>query len=296
MTDAPVMLPNLYPGVSKPLENPRARLISAGLGVQTMAMIYAADRGLIGPRPDAAVYGNTGNGRSSEADNLRFLRSSNTKPDMEVVEVANGNLSEDLDDATAGRIKRFPNPPFFVKNDDGSRGILNRSCTRDYKITPVRREAKLRIGHVPGARLPKEPVVEVWIGITTDEVHRMSLSPEPWIYHRHPLIEIGWTRQDCDKFLFDLFGIHFGHSGCIDCPFRSPEEWLAMQRDDPDDYERACQDDEKIRHGLPNVRQPAFMNDSLEPMRGKDWKAEIERKRGTLLGWSNACGSGACGT
>lgn len=289
-------LPNLYPGVSSPLPNPRARLISAGLGVQTMAMIYGADRGLFGPMPDAAVYGNTGNGRTSEADNLRFLRSDNTKPQMAVVEVSNGNLSDDLDDATAGRIKRFPNPPFFVKNPDGSRGILNRSCTRDYKITPVRREAKRMIGHVPGSRLPTGPVVEVWIGITVDEVHRMSVSPEPWVYHRHPLIEVGWTRQDCDRFLYDLFGVHFGHSGCIDCPFRSPEEWLSMMRDDPNDYERACQDDEKIRHDLPNVRLPAYMHDSLVPLREIDWKAEIERRRGTLLGWSNACGSGACGT
>lgn len=289
------LLSNLYPGVSKPLENAKARLISNGAGLQSMAMIYAADRGLIGPMPDAAIWGNTGNARTAETDNIRFLRSSNTKPQMPIIEVQGGDLTQDLDDATAGRIKRFPNPPFFVKNPDGSRGILNRSCTRDYKITPVRREAKRLIGHKPGARLPKEPVVEVWIGITTDEAHRMDLSQEAWVQHRFPLVEIGWSRHDCDTFLFDLFGIHFGHSGCIDCPFRSPEEWFDMMQNDPDDYERACQDDEKIRHGLPNVKLPAFMHDGLTPLRTTDWRAEIERRRGTLLGWGNACGSGACG-
>lgn len=251
-------------------------------------------------RADRADAGCGYLGKHRERSHIRdgqhpLLRSSNTKPTMEIVEVQGGDLTKDLDDATAGRIKRFPNPPFFVRNDDGSRGILNRSCTRDYKITPVQREAKRRIGHQPGKRLPKEPVVEVWIGITMDEIHRMDMSQEPWIQHRFPLVEIGWARHDCDRFLYDLFGIRFGHSGCIDCSFRSPEEWLDMMMRDPDDYERACQDDEKIRHGLPNVKQPAFIHDSLKPLREIDWQAEIERRRGTLLGWGNSCGSGACG-
>lgn len=48
-------LPNLWPGVSR--ANPAAlkRVISNGMGVQSITLILMAARGLIGPMPDAAI-------------------------------------------------------------------------------------------------------------------------------------------------------------------------------------------------------------------------------------------------
>jgi hypothetical protein len=244
--------------------------------------------------PDVAIDAQTGDERSSSAENMRWLRSDNMRPPFALEEAVGGDLSADLRRAIAGEAARFPNPPFYVRNPDGTRGILNRSCTRDYKIRPVQRKCRDLLGIDRRARIPKHPIVELWIGITIDEAHRMAPAREPWIYHRHPLCEIGWTRWECETWLFEEYGIRFGHSGCISCPFRSNVEWLHMQRDHPDDFARAVEVDKLIRRGLRNVRGEAFLHDSLRPLGEIDFDEEIAARQGQLLGWAGACG-GMCG-
>lgn len=198
---------NLYPGISKPLAGARLRVISNGLGVQSMAMIYLADEGKIGPEPDCAITGDTDNERTSALENLAMLRSGNTAPrNIEILVRKDASLTDDFHDVIVGRKKRFSNPPFFIKNPDGSRGILTRGCTRDYKINPVRRELRRLLGKGPRGRVSSTPIVELWIGITTDEVDRIEPSRLPWIENRYPLIEIDWSRRDCERYLERRFG------------------------------------------------------------------------------------------
>jgi hypothetical protein len=290
----PAFLDNEFPGISSPLPNPALRAISNGLGIQSLTMIYLADRGLIGPRPSVAINGDPDDEQTSAKDNLRFLLSDNTRPrDIDVIVRQDASLKQEFDDAIAGKRKRFSNPPFFIRKPDGSRGILTRGCTQDYKIRPVRRELRKLLGKSPRARMGKDPIVELWIGITRDEAHRAAPSHMPWIYNRHPLLEIGWSRRDCERWLKKEFGQSFGRSGCIRCPFRSDYEWAVMQRDYPDDFEEACLADEAARHGLPGVEFPAFIHDSLEPLRSIDFSHVFVD--GDMFGWGNACG-GACGT
>lgn len=195
-------MPNAYPGLSRPQEGMRLRVISNGLGVQSLAMIYLADEHRIGPMPDYAITGDTGDERTSALENLRLLQSSNTRPsEIEILVRKDHDLRDDLLEVVAGRKKRFSNPPFFIKNPDGSRGILTRGCTRDYKINPVRRELRRLLGKARTGRVSATPIVELWIGITTDEVDRMEPSRMPWIYNRYPLIEIDWSRRDCERYL-----------------------------------------------------------------------------------------------
>ena len=85
----------------------------------------------------------------------------------------------------------------------------------------------------------------------------------------------------------------FGHSGCKMCPFRSDEEWLDMQRNHPEDFEEACQYDEAIRHGLPNIKGEGYLHDSLQPWRSINFEKLIAERRGELQ-LSHYCGGGDC--
>lgn len=137
----------------------------------------------------------------------------------------------------------------------------------------------------------------MWIGITTDEAHRMAPSPTPHIQHRYPLIEIGWSRGDCIEWMKREYGFVPGSSGCIRCPFRDDVEWAAMKRESPENFEVACLADEAARHSLPNVKQPAFIHDSLTPLRGVDFDKLVEQQQGLMFSRRmNACGGGSCFT
>lgn len=87
----------------------------------------------------------------------------------------------------------------------------------------------------------------------------------------------------------------FGHSGCKMCPFRSDEEWLAMQTDHPEDFEEACRYDEAIRHSLPKMKGEAFIHDSLKPLRSIDFNLLLKEREGTLR-LQPSCGGAECRT
>jgi hypothetical protein len=294
-------LPNICPGVSKPLPNARKRFLMLGLGRQSVAMLLMAERGLIGPKPDAAIVADMGKAERGWArEMLRTLTSPNFPLSIPIVTTQGGDLDGDFQEAVHGLKDRFSNPPLFIKNDDGSRGRLTRSCTRDHKITTGIAEIKRQLGYAKGARMPSEPIAEQWIGFSFDERHRAAPLPADWLHTRWPLIEAGWTVQRCERWLLDEYGLKVRHSGCYFCPNSGDGVWLAMQRDDPEEFERACQVDEKARHAMPNVRQPAYLHDSLQPLRSIDFAARIAARKGSLLDWNddghNCRSGGACGT
>ena len=148
--------------------------------------------------------------------------------------------------------------------------------------------------------MPSEPIAEQWIGISFDERHRMAPSPVDWLYSRHPLVEIGWTVQQCEQWVLAEYGLKIRHSGCYFCPNAGDLVWHTMQREDPDEFERACQMEEQARDNMPGVRQPVFFHDSLQPLRSIDFAARIAERRGSLLDWNhdgiNCRSGGACGT
>jgi hypothetical protein len=295
-----VMLPNICPGVSKPLPDAKGRYLMLGLGRQSVAMLMLAERGLIGPKPDAAIVADMGKAERGWArEMLRTLQSPNFPLSIPIITVQGGDLEGDFEAATAGLQDRFSNPPLFVENDDGSRGRLTRSCTRDHKITTGIAEIKRQLGFAKGARMPVAPIAEQWIGFSFDERHRAAPHPAPWLHTRWPLIEIGWTVQQCEQWVFQEYGIKVRHSGCYFCPNAGDGVWLDMKLFDPEEFERACQMDDDARHGMPNVRQPAYLHDSLKPLRSIDFAARIAERRGRLLDYNEDginCRGGHCGT
>ena len=72
--------------------------------------------------------------------------------------------------------------------------LTNHLDSANYKIRPIRRKIRELLSlrfrqHVSSATL-----VELWLGISTDEARRIRNSRDRWIVIRYPLIEVGMSQ------------------------------------------------------------------------------------------------------
>lgn len=146
-------------------------------------------------------------------------------------------------------------------------GFLGRKCTRDYKINPMIAATRQKLGLASGQPGPSEPVVEHWIGITTDEVMRVAQSHVPFIQHRYPLIEKNMSRADCIGWLRRNGYPRPPKSRCYFCPFQSDALWLEMKQNEPGEFEQACRFDEAIRGGIRGTLHRLFLHRERIPLR-----------------------------
>jgi hypothetical protein len=167
-------------GISRPAAAPSLVAVSCGLGIQSTTMVLMAAHGLIKPMPDVAFFADTGDEPGDVYEHLDWLSGGNVLP-FPVVRLAPArSLSAALragDDAA--RI------PCHV----GAGGLSGRQCTRNWKIRPLRRAARDRLG-VSARGYVRPGAVEQWVGISTDEVVRLKPSGCSYIHNRHPLIEL----------------------------------------------------------------------------------------------------------
>ena len=86
---------------------------------------------------------------------------------------------------------RWASMPLFIRNAYGSRGILRRQCTREYKITPIERCIRYQLLHLrPKQRAPKRLLVRQWLGISADEPRRIRMSTNAWCANVYPLCNL----------------------------------------------------------------------------------------------------------
>lgn len=258
-------------------------VISLGAGVQSTTMALMAARGDLAPMPDCAIFADT----QSEPDAvMRHLDWLETVLPFPVYRVTAGSLEKQLLHAgkTNGR------PPAFVLNPDGSGGMLNRQCTGDFKIDPIRKKVRELVGLAARQRAPKTAVVEQWIGISTDEASRMKPSPHAFIRHRFPLIEAGMSRRGCLRWLVDRQYMTPPKSACVFCPFHSDAMWRALRDEDPAGWARAIEVDRAIRHTL--GKGTAFIHRQRVPLDEVDLSTPEDNGQGNLF--INEC-EGMCG-
>lgn len=120
-----------------------------------------------------------------------------------------------------------------VRMSNGAPGT--RSCTADYKIKVIGRELKRR-----GATA--ENPATIGIGISVDEIHRANNRiTEPHERIVYPLLDLGLRRTDCAR-VIRAGGLPVPpKSSCFFCPFHRPETWHDMRREQPAEFEKACQ-------------------------------------------------------
>ena len=84
----------------------------------------------------------------------------------------------------------------------------------------------------------REPV-EGWIGISTNESRRAVISSVDFQTKRYPLIEMGLSRDDCERIIAEAGLPVPPKSGCWFCPFQKQARWHQLKREEPDLFERA---------------------------------------------------------
>ena len=269
-------------GLGEPRE-PTMRILSLGAGVQSSCLALMAQEGLTKHKPDFMIFADTGWEPKFVYEHVEYLKKAITI--CPIITVERGNLREDLiraanpepgsreeEKSFAGRV---PNPPLFAARPNGGRvGMLYRQCTHDYKVIPIQKKMRELLGVKPRFRVPKDMIVEQWIGISTDEAMRMKEARMPWLTSRWPLIEMKMSRADCLQWYRDIKKHPMpGKSSCIGCPYHHNDQWKNMQKNYPEDWEDACDLDDKIRHGLKNTETELFLHKSAKPLRSIDFQA-----------------------
>ena len=227
------------------------RALSLGAGVQSsvLALLLAKDDDCLAklgyPRPDCAIFADTGWEPEYVYQHLDWLETQLSYP---LVRVSAGNLKSNIKQGRTVSGHYFVDVPLFTLDSNGKKGMLRRQCTNHYKINPIYREVRKLGGGQRGRPFPKDTHVEMWLGISLDEVGRMKPSREPWLRHRWPLVDMGMTRQDCMEWFNARYSDrHLPRSACVICPYRSDEHWLELKRSEPTSYQEAVQFDRWLR-------------------------------------------------
>jgi hypothetical protein len=267
----------------------KLRAISLGAGVQSTTMALMAAKGEIGPMPDCAIFADTQWEPKRVYEHLDWLEKQLPFP---VYRVTHGNLREEIaSERPKGKFLKV-DIPAFVKNPDGSSGgLINRSCTQDYKIRPIIRKIR-QILDLHGKRSPKEVVVEQWIGISLDEVIRMKPARDEYIQNRWPLIEQRMSRGDCLQWMKRNGYPEPVKSSCIGCPFHSNDEWRRLTADE---FQDAVEVDRRLRDrpaGMYRSKGTLYLHRSNKPLEEVDLSTAEDR--GQLNLFLNEC-EGMCG-
>jgi len=254
-------------------------IISLGAGVQSSVMALMAAEGELGPMPDCAIFADTQFEPAEVYTHLDWLE---TQLPFPVHRVTAGNIKTDTISGLNSTGQKFSVIPFF----SGS-GMGRRQCTREYKIAPIRRKiSELLVGKkTPGA-------VRQWIGISTDEAARMKPSGVKYVESVWPLIDVGMSRQDCQRWFESHYpGRKLAKSACIACPFHNDQNWRDMKANDPTSWAEAVDFDNSIRDSGSGGRSQ-FVHRSCKPLDEVDFRSSEER--GQLNMFNEEC-EGMCG-
>lgn len=255
---------NHWPQLSRPLEGGRLVVLSHGAGVQTVTLCFMAARGDIGPMPDVAVFADTGGESRRVYEYLAWMRPQLPFPVVIVRRPGAALAPLAIDVASGDRPRKgAPLPPWYVTTPAGE-GMLPKHCSAEFKRDVVVREIRRMLG---GGRITaKAPLVELWLGMTTDELFRVGTNRKGYIHNRHPLVELNMTRQDCIRWLQARQYPVPPKSACVFCPYRKNSQWRVLRDESPDDFAEAVRVDRAIRAGYPGHQGAAFVHRSCKPL------------------------------
>ena len=250
------------------------RSLSLGAGVQSTVLALMAERGEYGlEKPDVAIFADTGWEPPSVYEHLDWLEE---QLSFQVVRVKAGNIKDNILQGTSPDGNNYLGIPAFLIKPDGSPSVAARQCTSKYKVKPINRFLRERLGMPPGRRAPKDVHVEIWMGISADEALRQKHSREEWATNRYPLIELGFSRAQLFKWFTENYPDRYlPRSSCIGCPYRTDGEWKWLKTNDPEAFEEAVFVDRALRE-VPVVKNAitrkgyAYLHRSRTPLADVD--------------------------
>ncbi len=118
-------------------------------------------------------------------------------------------------------------------------------------------------------------MVTQWIGISSDEDQRAKASRHAWMQMRWPLIEMGFSRDDCLRWMKANGFPRPPKSSCIYCPFHGADEWLALS---PEELQQAIEVDRRLR-AFPRTeyrnRGTLFLHRTCKPLEEIDLESLV---------------------
>ena len=239
------------------------RALSLGAGVQSTALLLLGAEELI-PKPDFAVFADTGWEPRYVYEHLERLRLEVAEPagiPIITVHSTSGTRRGIKADVISENTRFFRIPAFMRFTPDaenytpGARPmLLKRSCTQTYKLEPIHREYRRRLGAKVSesgrvSPAPEGAHIHQQIGISTDEFQRARDNRVSWITNEYPLLDLNMSRDDCDDYLRSRGWTAVQKSACIGCPFHSNATWRDMRDNDPESWADAIAVDREIRNG-----------------------------------------------
>lgn len=235
-------------------------------------MLLMAAEGRFGDVPELAIFADTLHEPPSVYEHLDFLEEQ-VAGRIEIARVSAGDL---LSEATS---RKFNPIPLYLRNADGTSSIGRRQCTKEFKLYPIRHELRRR-GY--GEKKP----VDMWIGISMDEIQRMKPSGRKWVTNSWPLM----NRNDCLAWWRERYPDRLlAKSACYFCPYKRDRDWSAMRLEDPESFAKAVAADEAMRDAGEGREQ--FVSPSLIPL----VEVTTAEDRGqTVMDFGDEC-EGLCG-
>lgn len=183
-------------------------------------------------------------------------------------------------------------PVLEHKKGDKS-GMLNRQCTGDWKIDPMRRWCSVELKR---RGLKKTPgVIQKWLGITLDEIERMrGSSGVKYISLAYPAIDMlgeprtrGWIIQWLVRNGLEVPV----KSSCYFCPYHDRASWQEIKNSGTGDWEKAVAADRRIRDSRHCSGFWCYLAAARKPLDECDFSGPTDH--GQLEMWSEEC-SGTC--
>lgn len=251
-------------------------ILSLGAGVQSTTVYLLAMEGAL--HLDYAIFADTGDEPQAVYRHLAWLESLGGP---QILRPSRGRLSDDLLRGENSTRQRFAAVPFFTKLPDGSVGMTRRQCSKEYKVEVVERTIRRDIiGLLPRQRMPRDVRVHEYFGISLDEARRTIGIKRRVNYAHFPLIDRGWTRADCVRYLTQRVPHKVPRSACAFCPFHSDWEWMEV-RAVPEDWALAVKVDAALREPgrivNRNMDAQMFAHRSCVPLDQVEFRHERQR-------------------
>lgn len=274
-------------------------ILNLGAGVQSTALYLMAMEGHWGLHFDYAIFADTKNEPRKVYQHLKWLKS---LKGPKILVGSRGSLLVNLTKGQNAKGQRFVSIPCYTKSPlDAVEGKTSRQCTSEYKINVCEQLIRQKvIGLAKGQRFPKGTIVHQYYGISIDEVRRRAriLDRQPkWSKGHFPFIDHGWSRRGIIEWLKDRVPHTVPRSACKICPLRNDHEWAEMKRQEPEEFQEACDLDRKLREPGTvcnrGMDKPMFLHRSCIPLEMVDFdNLPPQQLDGfTLYDCSGACGN-----
>ena len=269
-------------------------ILLLGAGVQSTAIfLLMRQHVVVVPKAIVAVFADTQEEPAAVYKHLEWLKKLEWPP---IYVRTRGKLG----DAVIGERnwkKGHTSIPAFGKIGTERQSVMPRRCTTDFKIEVIEQFIREEmLGLQPRMRRSRSIPIHQYYGISRDEARRAvsihERAKEKGFIVHFPLLEIGWSRGNCLRFLAEWVPHPTPRSACSFCPYRSDREWLLMKQNDPESWQKAIAMDRALRvegSYWTGVREKLYLHRSLTPLEMVDFNPQSD------LGFVLECSTGVCG-